>query len=581
MNSILAHYVIDPNVRFDFPIHDLSIFISETDSIFLGKPIRSGKIQLDIVEYFYLHLIQVAVSTIQIQPTQQPTPQPKNLSKEIYRKFLTVSLGLPDILDDSVCRWNHDVVADTYLSVLHAHLEYILPTKDTTVEHAYSNSLFRAKASIVCKIGEFVYGLIGKLWIELPAGTTKNMLRLPTIDLIHCIDDAVKHVCKAVCTPLSNNRYVIQASDSSFAFIRPHLYKFLKFYLANWPLDGGFNAIVSLWKSFVAPWQYCSSSSNVDNDASDFWSPYIQNNYLFFVVFFPLIYEHTEIILETVTSRKYERQDFISILKQCIDGLYLTNEVLAKVAGLIRNIEQTEFASGQYLGKKSSAFPDLRLADQISALEPESRFIPTAFDSVSCNHAMNLFRLLDLSQNQVKSYSETLHPAEVELLRKISDCEQRIMEIYQITTELFSLFLSEREAVEIEKSRRSSLGFGSSGSPLSMAKQSSSIFTPRRRQLVPSSPESRLALLKSQKFGPTKKVIRNDEVPILAIFFNWLSITLTRLLRRFLSVVGEKVSIPSWLSEQEVDLRFLAVWQNLLFTFIVLLVLSILLKLIF
>lgn len=160
--AILYLQASDPTTRFEVPVSDLV-----DDAAFAG---RSAK--LDYCDFFYFHLVKI-VTALPVGKTDQEKARPQHGFAQVYRKFMSLGLGLP--FHEKSCRWNHDLVADTYLAILKAHLEFILPINAGRESNVFTSPMLRSKMSVAAKLGDSLSGLINQLWFEQP---TKVIMRM-------------------------------------------------------------------------------------------------------------------------------------------------------------------------------------------------------------------------------------------------------------------------------------------------------------------------------------------------------------------------------------------------------------------
>lgn len=345
-----------------------------------------------------------------------------------------------------------------------------------------------------------------------------------------------------------------QSIEGAFAGLRTSLYKFLCVNIANWPLDNNFIALIQVWKAFAAPWTYL----NLSEEAS-FWNPFILNNFCFYVVPFNSILEHIEGAVEALVSLQVKTklilqgEDFVRRLAPSIDCLLVTTEVLNPIARLVKSVE-----SNEYSGRRATLYSEFKILDQFSALEPELRTIPTVFDVTGTDRAMNLIRWLEKAHLCLQKMG--LASGELALDGKVLKCQDDLAHAFDINDVFYAKFVEEKEAAE--------------------SADKESLLTPRRRNLIPVTPDSKLASLKGiRTLTPSFK---NDEIPILLTIFTFLTEKLNKVVRIGLMQVNQRVPVPQWVFHlAQVDLRFLAVWQNLVFTMASLIFMYILLKTVF
>lgn len=154
-SAIIYLQASDPTTRFEVPVSDLV-----DDASLAG---RSAK--LDYCDFFYFHLVKI-VTALPINKAEQEKSRPQNGFAQAYRKFMSLGLGVP--FHEKSCRWNHDLVADTYLSVLKAHLEFVLPINVGREANVFTSPMLRSKMNVAAKLGDSLSGLINQLWFEQP-----------------------------------------------------------------------------------------------------------------------------------------------------------------------------------------------------------------------------------------------------------------------------------------------------------------------------------------------------------------------------------------------------------------------------
>jgi hypothetical protein len=171
---------------------------------------------------------------------------------------------------------------------------------------------------------------------------------------------------------------------------------------------------------------------------------------------------------------------------------------------------------------------------------------------------MNLIQWLERAHSVLQKLGQT--QSELALDGKILECQDELAHAFAVNDLTYAQFVKEREAAE--------------------ASESTSNLTPRRRNLIPSTPDSKLASI--QSISVSKKSFRNDQIPILLTFFDRASVLINKFLHWALMKASERMNVPQWAFHYfRVDLRFLAVWQNLLFSALVFCICWVLLKILF
>lgn len=151
-SAIMYLQTTDSLTRFDVPLAD---FTDEPDATN-----RSAK--LDYCDFFYFNLVKI-LTTLPVVAQSGEKKIPGTKFAEAYRRFVSFGLGVS--YNERSCRWNHDLVADTYLKVLQAHLEFALPTSHGREMNAFSCPTFRGKAASSCRLGEALSGIVHQLWL--------------------------------------------------------------------------------------------------------------------------------------------------------------------------------------------------------------------------------------------------------------------------------------------------------------------------------------------------------------------------------------------------------------------------------
>ncbi len=506
-------------------------------------------VKLDYSEFFYWHLVQIVIKMPQANPV---VTQPKRSGiSDVYRRFMELGLGLSEAVNEKNCRWNLDLVAEIYLSILQAHLEFALPIYP--LNSVFNSPISRTKSNVAGKLGEALSGIICQSWLST------DQVYLPTLDVLHSIDVTVRHLIGALClNSPSTGKSISSAIECSFANFRNNLYHFLCHYTAHWPLDQHFIALASVWKTFVAPWSHLSKQEDIN-----YWHPYVLSNFCFYIRPYSSLLEHLEAALEALVSLQVrtklilQGQDFVKRLSPSIECLLLLVKTISPVSELIESAETCELTGPI---RRASNYSVFRIQEQFSILEPSSRIPPAVFDTKGIERAMNIIRWLEKAHQSLEKMN--ISQSELALDGKVLACQDELAYIFHISDVSYAKFIREREAQE-EASSHTNL-------------------TPRRRNLLPSTPESKMSSLKDLKISSSKNAFVSDEIPIFKIFFSHLSQYINKGLRLLLDKVNEKRPVPQWIIDNaHVDLTFLAVWQNLAFFTIALPLLYLILSIVF
>lgn len=539
-STLLHLQATDPITKFEVPISEFGIEAVETTASPNTKPAVQQdikKIKLDYCEFFYFHLFKI-VTSIPVKEAEKTFASPGGFfrAKSFYRRIFE---GVGSV--EKNCRWLHDLIADTYLDILESHLEFALPT--TSKDHIFAVAQFRNKSQSAARLSEALIGLICQLWL---GGNRPIRALKPTIDMIHAIETVVKHVCTSICqTQPFSNRYYSQSVESSFASIRLDLYQFLKASLRELPLEPHYSGLVSLWKTYVTPWSY------VKTEQSEYWHPYVLNNYLYYVVIFNEILDQLEANFEALVSLQLRTKlvlqggDFANRLKIPLECLLAVIKSVIPVLDLLKNVEISE--SGP---KRFSQYSEFRLQDQLAVLEPDMRTMPSSFDQLAVNRAMNLIRWMERAHSILQQ--------DLRLSGILLEVQDELAHVFSISDVDYEAFLKSQDALE-------------------EAEAESNKLTPRRRKLIPATPESRFGALHSIKLD-RRQLHYSDEVPILVEVFAWCSAQLNHLSALLL----RRIDAPAWIVHYtRLDLRWLAVWQNLLFVLLSPIILGLIFKIVF
>jgi hypothetical protein len=153
-----------------------------------------------------------------------------------------------------------------------------------------------------------------------------------------------------------------------------------------------------------------------------------------------------------------------------------------------------------------------------------------------------------------------LASGELALDGKALRCQDELAHAFDINDVFYAKFVEDKEASE--------------------SADKDSILTPRRRNLIPATPDSKLASLKGIR--TLTPCFKNDEIPILLTIFTFLTEKLNKLVRMGLVKLNQRLPVPQWAFHlAQVDMKFLAIWQNLVFTVFALMAMYFFLKLIF
>lgn len=541
--AVLAMQAADAVTRFEVALGEFVEAAGAKGGAATPDPDAGRTVRLDYCEYFYFHLAKVVTALPLVSPAALAGIRSGAPAQAAHRRdFPSLGLGPDEAFAETVVRWNHDLVARTYRQVLEAHLEYALPT--ASKEHVFASPLFRSKAVAAARLGEALCGLATQLWL---APFTPKARHLATLDVIQAAETVVKHLAGAICASPPPNRHLAQAIETCFAAVRVPLYQFLKAALVSWPMDQNFMAVISLWLAFAAPWRFVDVSTDVQ-----FWTPYVLNNYFFYICPLNLVLEHIGAALESLVALQVRTKlvltegDFVRRLAPTINCLHACLQALHLVAPLLLRVETTAFAA-----RRATPYGEYRLGEQLAALEPLARTVPSAFDAAAVTRAMELIRWLDRAHGCIP-------PAELALDGKLLECQDRLAQVFDISDEAYAQFAEQQAALE--------------------AADHGSSLTPRRRNLIPSTPDSKLAAIRGIS-AASARTFSSDEVPILAAVFAGASAHINALLQLGLRRLDRRVPVPPWAFQcAKVDLRFLAVWQNLLFTVVATWVAGILLR---
>lgn len=363
----------------------------------------------------------------------------------------------------------------------------------------------------------------------------------------------IKHVVKVVLVNPGVNRYVSQTIEGAFSGLRVNLFRFLRSNISDWPLDTNFLALLSVWRAYVAPWTHL----NLGEDPA-YWNPYVLNNYWFYVIPFSGALEHLGGIIEALvalqmrTKLVLQGEDFCRRLAPHVDCLALALGTVSPVAELLRSVEAEELVS-----RRVTKYTEYRIPEQLAVLEPERKATatPMLFDSPSFDLGMGLIRCLDRAHGALRKLGQE----ELSLDGKILGCQDEIAKVFAITDSFYAKYLERADQKEAQAPLDSGV---------------------KNRHILPSTPDSKLTLLRSIPPKPANHY--NDEIPILYTILSHASDLVNAGLRRGLMKASSRWAVPQWAFHVcRVNLRPLAIWQNLLFTLLAVSAAYILLLLIF
>ena len=161
-------------------------------------------------------------------------------------------------------------------------MDYFLPFNfESKVENIFSTRLLKnIYGSLSTRVSEYFFMLISELWFgqysyqysdEKDIQSYPPVYQIPTVDLLHASEMVVRHVCSAICLPVTKSSVssIVQSvSESAFNTVRIGLYRFLRLNLYFWPSDSTFSTVGSLWVVFIAPWKY---TTTLQSDLVSFW----------------------------------------------------------------------------------------------------------------------------------------------------------------------------------------------------------------------------------------------------------------------------------------------------------------------
>ncbi|KAG4089514.1 hypothetical protein H8356DRAFT_1367356 [Neocallimastix lanati (nom. inval.)] len=186
------------------------------------------------------------------------------------------------------------------------------------------------------KIAEFFIDTICELWlsqysIEDLKNSNKRTYNNPSIPQLICINQVVKHVILLLnersnmndSSLINNNNNELNYSivqDYSYQAIHSKLFLFLQLAIRHLPLDSSFELAVDIWLSYIQPWGEKKKNINITGD----WASYVYDNYLYYSIIFMtflLRVIHFDFSLSRINNKTLEniKENQLDILKKVLN----------------------------------------------------------------------------------------------------------------------------------------------------------------------------------------------------------------------------------------------------------------------
>ncbi|KAF9906273.1 hypothetical protein BX616_000774 [Lobosporangium transversale] len=219
------------------------------------------------------------------------------------------------------------LVDGSFFNLFHQYLHYFIPAperpKDASAgasnstsvqrslnvfnDQAIENSLDRNQTQL--SLSEFFIGTLVELWLgQNDKNADNRTIRYvqPGADIAECITVLISHLYAHDVSPYvlggdlmpshvidSTGKSVLNlagmARRSTYQYLRPQLFTFLKLGLQFWPLDNTFPSLINTWMIWITPWRYGRRDPSVSGDiVSEKWQPFIFDNLLFYTEFLEL-----------------------------------------------------------------------------------------------------------------------------------------------------------------------------------------------------------------------------------------------------------------------------------------------------
>ena len=570
-----------------------------------------------MIEYFLFHFLFVLSSASGAVPSVQKH-YPLVHARMPPRKVLS---SLQSLLAHSSSsssaalsfHWRVDGSADVYLTLLAEYLTFMVPEATpqladsslTPSENILTSLLLKSasplwsRAEMGANYSAFFTGVLIEFWLNAYAyrldadgiPRAEPPFMLPSIDFLQALQVTSRHFSNvfalSLVAPASIDAAYIKLAAESFSAFRLSVYRYLRVALAVWPIDATLTLLIDFWLSLISPWfhldaQIVPKRLPLDDSSPAFgpaWRPFIVSCFYLYQSIFAQFFAFAADAFEgfLASGECEDVNEAVSKLSCLVSCLIEVMNPLLSVSATLQDLEGEVAKSSGFLRFSSSTGAELQ--QQLRVLEPETFKATPLFCAEMRGTLVRMVVCMEaLVGSVLRRYQKPIEADEAVEALSNRELFAQVLENSQVPQGVKSLAkwtLQVREdfcavfALKAEELVQTSR-------PLPLLKG-------RKGRWMPLNPKAHLKHKMSVKGEISDEVIRSYESALLVAVMKTLSRKLTALLRACLLKPIEEhwnVRLPQMFWEAEINLRFFAAYQNLIFCVIVAFLIKIIWKII-